>query len=80
MSNSLKQPGSDPFAVVIEDAHDMDVSSWDFLRYHIGSEAPSGELWVVTHRPLQYGVSHKAHTHTHTSRKNTLTSKVLSDV
>ena len=35
----------------------MDVSSWDFLRYHIGSEAPSGELWVVTHRPLQYDVT-----------------------
>ena len=44
--------GQELYTLVIEDAHDMDVSSWDFLRYHLGNEAPSGELWIATHRPL----------------------------
>src|SRR4051812_25917172 len=62
---TLNQIGEDPFTLVIENAHDMDVSSWDFLRYHIGSDAPSGELWIATHRPLTSVVHPHTHLHTH---------------
>ena len=41
-----------PFLMVIEDAHDMDDSSWAFLRHHVSSQPMQNELWVVVHRPI----------------------------
>ena len=41
-----------PFMLVVEDAHDMDSSSWAFLRHHVGTQPMTNELWVVLHRPM----------------------------